>query len=303
MKKINSPFPILCVALGLFLACSDDRPVIESSFTDPRDNQVYKTIQAGRARWMAEDLQFNNKLSYSYQQALGSCPPGWSLPSEEDWFSLVSYFGGYVHYGQRIGDPEAAYRQMKEFFNVVTTGFYWTSTPAWDDAPSIRSAEFHFFNNDEPEYGASLITGQAHCRCIKRPREETLDFIQFRRDQKIQRYDFYPVQQPGSPDAIIIYLHRELEEVVLLDRAILYATLPDKPIDSGDPPVQAGSAALTLQYNETVHQESYFSNSPDGDFILELNFFDGSRVAGTFSGMGLDGTVVEEGSFALTLHP
>ncbi len=90
-------------------------------FTDARDGAQYKTITIGDQIWMAENLRYDaghgcwtydndpSKAAvygrlYSWQTALKACPPGWRLPSDVDWHTLVEYLGG----------PESAGGKMKE---------------------------------------------------------------------------------------------------------------------------------------------------------------------------------------------
>jgi uncharacterized protein (TIGR02145 family)/uncharacterized repeat protein (TIGR02543 family) len=96
------------------------------SFTDPRDNQTYRTVVIGTQTWMAENLNFAGHLLgdswcynnvpdscarygrlYTWEAAMagssssttspsgvqGVCPAGWHLPSRAEWTTLVNFVG------------------------------------------------------------------------------------------------------------------------------------------------------------------------------------------------------------------
>ena len=83
-----------------------------STFTDPRDGKVYRTVVIGNQEWMAENLAYapssgnywaygndNSNVAiygylYDWQTALNVCPAGWHLPSDEEWTELTNYLGG-----------------------------------------------------------------------------------------------------------------------------------------------------------------------------------------------------------------
>jgi len=91
---------------------------IEGVFTDPRDGKVYKTVKIGKQIWMAENLNYEaegsrcygdvpangekyGRLYHSYA-AKEACPPGWHLPSEEEWETLVGFVGGKEIAGKKL---------------------------------------------------------------------------------------------------------------------------------------------------------------------------------------------------------
>lgn len=71
------------------------------TFTDNRDNQIYKTVTIGSQTWFAENLNFVSDTSwcyndnttfcniygrlYNWQTSLVACPEGWHLPDDDEW--------------------------------------------------------------------------------------------------------------------------------------------------------------------------------------------------------------------------
>jgi len=86
-------------------------------FTDPRDGRRYPTVPVKGLRWMMRNLSFDagpgcclpegdpgkgamyGRL-YTWEAARAACPPGWRLPTDEEWQELALLFGGY----QRVSD-------------------------------------------------------------------------------------------------------------------------------------------------------------------------------------------------------
>lgn len=85
----------------------------ETSFIDPRDDQVYMQIKIGNQLWMGENLNYFTENSYCYNNndslcsefgrlytwevAKNVCPDGWHLPSDEEWQQLEMYIGMPQH--------------------------------------------------------------------------------------------------------------------------------------------------------------------------------------------------------------
>ena len=85
-------------------------------FTDVRDGQVYKTVKIGTQTWMAENLRYNTGADcaifddykccnekgleyckekfYSSIASQTACPPGWHLPSQAEFDTLINAVGG-----------------------------------------------------------------------------------------------------------------------------------------------------------------------------------------------------------------
>ena len=103
----------------------------EGTMTDARDGKKYKTVKIGNQVWMAENLNYETKNSYCYNDSTtycekygrlytwatavgksesecgyriicslpsgniqGVCPDGWHLPDTSEWRSLISAVGG-----------------------------------------------------------------------------------------------------------------------------------------------------------------------------------------------------------------
>lgn len=80
------------------------------SFVDPRDNNVYRWVKIGGQIWMAENLRFKPEKGswcwknqedncktrgrlYNWNAAMQAAPPGWHLPSDEEWKELEITLG------------------------------------------------------------------------------------------------------------------------------------------------------------------------------------------------------------------
>jgi len=130
----------LALSLALTFSCSlgnDDNSVTSGTFTDNRDNKVYKWVQIGDKTWMAENLSYNASDSkcygeggkivdlvtkeettlpnseiqtkcaesgrlYGWLTAKASCPAGWHLPSDAEWTSLINFIGGASTAGTKL---------------------------------------------------------------------------------------------------------------------------------------------------------------------------------------------------------
>lgn len=83
----------------------------DSTFIDSRDGQSYKVVKIGDKYWLAENLNYRTNSSfyynndsltynqygrlYSWQDAQNACPPGWHIPSHQDWIDLALLYGGF----------------------------------------------------------------------------------------------------------------------------------------------------------------------------------------------------------------
>ena len=144
------------------------------TIADPRDIHHYPVVTIGSLRWFAENLRFATGDSrcywddrancadhgrlYRWEDALHACPPGWRVPTEDDWRSLERTLGvaeEEIAKERARGDP--AGRRLKyggdTGFDVRYSGWidpykadssvamgrnaaFWTATPAAPDEGS-----------------------------------------------------------------------------------------------------------------------------------------------------------------------
>ena len=171
----------------------------DSTFTDPRDGKTYRTVKLGERIWMAENLNYEIKDSlvsncdenggcdmgfptnrpqswcndnkqencdkygrlYNLEAAKVACPPGWSLPTVEEWpergnggypafvdYAVVGWGGGKDTYGFSILSA-GNYSAASQYFHDPggTTTFFWTSTI--DTRNNDCATMVHFGNGSE----------------------------------------------------------------------------------------------------------------------------------------------------------
>ncbi len=185
-----------------------------NSFTDPRDGKTYRTVEINGLRWMAENLDFDidegcwvyEKISgggflgfgkkekekiqgfgrlYTWEAAQKACPPGWRLPTNEEWKALAMKFGGYYDFeqGKEVENPKKAYTSLlkggNSGFDALLGGYrglngdynylgvvgnYWSGMEK-----DTHSAWFCYFNSN---YGKLYLnnTNKSYgrsCRCVQ----------------------------------------------------------------------------------------------------------------------------------------
>jgi uncharacterized protein (TIGR02145 family) len=177
--------------------------------TDPRDNQVYPTTQIGTQCWLASNLNFGTEIPSTQHQvdncipekyrnpassiqypasvyqwdelmqyvdtpaAQGLCPPGWHVPTENDWNILfASYtsnaFAGYPLTHPGFSDFVALLSGVQhlnsswDYQDFAT--FFWSS-----NADGATKAWAHAMNSYDPSVSIySSSRGNAFSvRCLK----------------------------------------------------------------------------------------------------------------------------------------
>jgi len=166
-------------------------PVKKGSFEDERDGQKYETVKMPDGKiWMAQNLNYKVENSwlyaddkdyevygrlYTWDAAKEACPPGWHVPSREEWESLVEAVGGSSVAGKKLrydGDDDYGFsaqfggvRQPDGKFDYEDLGgCWWTATVSSENFAYNRNMRYNSKEAGEEkvevEFGMSV-------RCVK----------------------------------------------------------------------------------------------------------------------------------------
>jgi len=138
-------------------------PDVDSTFTDPRDGQVYTFRNIGAEVWMTQNLNYTTPTGswcynntgtncatygrlYNWNTAMTSAPPGWHVASDSEWVALIQNVGGNAGplkstslwqapnsgatNSSRFNALPGGIRSGNSFFALGTYGYWWTSTEA-----------------------------------------------------------------------------------------------------------------------------------------------------------------------------
>ncbi len=189
------------------------------------DGNIYHAVTIGRQTWMVENLKvthyrngdpipevkgdawrklatgaycnYNNDTTnsrvygclynwFAVEDKRNLCPPGWHVPTDDEWFILSSYLGGEGVAGGKLKEAgigrwsypnvgatnesgftalPGGYRSIKGEFQILDTYcFYWTSTAYSANAAFCRFLQYDYEGisrlDNRKTYGFSV-------RCIK----------------------------------------------------------------------------------------------------------------------------------------
>ncbi|MGB0429036.1 MAG: fibrobacter succinogenes major paralogous domain-containing protein [Bacteroidia bacterium] len=173
------------------------------TFTDPRDNQVYKTVIINGEKWLAENLKFKTANSlvydndesnvskygrlYSYDDAMTACPDGWHIPSRTEWQKMIEHLGGKDVAGGKLksttdwNSPNlgatnetgfnampGGYEANRKYFGLGDYGYWRTSTKDPADPTDAYIVRMYFGNAQADAYSYAYWTGAGYsCRCVQ----------------------------------------------------------------------------------------------------------------------------------------
>lgn len=151
-------------------------------------DQVFKTVVIGSQEWMAENLNVavagswvrpddpegaRDGRYYTWEAAMRVAPPGWHLPTDEEWGELVTALGGESVAGSQLKEGGTSGFEAKLRGNRTSAGSYefagtlsnfWTATQCDKDMAKCR-----FLNETLASVGhdgANKLAGYA-VRCVR----------------------------------------------------------------------------------------------------------------------------------------
>jgi len=128
-------------------------------FAQTNAKPPFQSVKIGNQEWMTlnwdyktpKSFFYNNDSTtdskygrlYYYSSALAACPPGWHLPTLDEWWELINYLGDINKAGPKMladsdssvhllagGYKSANINEGEELFGFLETyAFYWTATP------------------------------------------------------------------------------------------------------------------------------------------------------------------------------
>lgn len=172
------------------------------TFTDPRDEQVYPTVQIGSQCWMQKNMNYKTGNSwcygknsdncstygrlYDWETALKACPEGWHLPSDDEWATLTTFLGGLSVAGGKMKETgtkhwfspntgasnssgfsavPSGYRDyLGHFCNLTGSLYFWSSSEI--SSSHVWSRKL-IYNSEYISRSNDGKTNGFSCRCLR----------------------------------------------------------------------------------------------------------------------------------------
>jgi uncharacterized protein (TIGR02145 family) len=176
----------------------------DSTFTDPRDGNVYTIKRYGNQVWMTQDLRYGSNFPpcvdcniygrfYEFpdpSKAGSVAPPGWHVPSEQEWQVLVNFLGGNTVAGAALKDtlywnaPNLGATNSSGFnaragglFDFISwqaeslgdTGFWWTTTVWETQTGTVTEGRYISMSTNSASVGSGAheVSLGFKIRCVK----------------------------------------------------------------------------------------------------------------------------------------
>ena len=121
MMRYMTPLFIMAFSASMVLAAVNPMP----DLVDPRDKQVYKTMQIGTYRWMAENLRFKLKGTECYEKKESNCEQYGRLYTWAAAMMLVDHYN-YVSI-KKFKAPKSG----KKYHDVCPAGWHVPTNKEW----------------------------------------------------------------------------------------------------------------------------------------------------------------------------
>lgn len=116
---------VTVISLVIMNAAAQERGTV----TDPRDKKIYKVVKIGDQWWTAQNMLYGRKgwsydwktygWLYDWENAKKACPPGWRLPSADEWKKMIDSFGKlYNEEGKIPMRKEVSKEELKRLSEV-----------------------------------------------------------------------------------------------------------------------------------------------------------------------------------------
>jgi uncharacterized protein (TIGR02145 family) len=186
-----------------------------------KDNRSYKVVKIGTQWWMAENMAYlptvypssngsrtdpryyvygyqdidlaaaqkttnyaTYGVLYNWPAALTACPPGWHLPSDAEWTTLITYLGGENVAGGKLKEIGTTHwtfsnteatnetgftalpgglRGMDGAFDFIGNLGYWKSTTEYDTDDAWFRYMYHSYSNVYRDYGNKEVGSSVRC--------------------------------------------------------------------------------------------------------------------------------------------
>jgi len=161
-----------------------------NEFIDGRDERKYRTVKIGNYTWMAENLNYNVKVSncyenkesncqkygrlYDWHTAVKACPKGWHLPSHAEWDVLMNAVGGEKTAGKHL-KTKSGFSALPgglglgisgdRFDDVGNYGYWWSATEI--DASYFAYRRSMSYNYERMGYGNVAKNYLFSVRCLQ----------------------------------------------------------------------------------------------------------------------------------------
>lgn len=174
MMKRKTNFWIFSLSVFSVIVFSIERVNAQSteSFEDPRDGKVYKTTKIGQQLWMAENIAHETDIGnywaydddesnvdkygylYDWEAANNVCPPGWHLPSVDDWRILIDYVGSNYTTKLKAESGWAANENGTDDFgfSALPAGYRHEIGEFY-----LKGEVGHFWSSDENEFNQGIL--------------------------------------------------------------------------------------------------------------------------------------------------